>query len=502
MLILHNAETLKHRTSEVVGSRLIDAHEDPRRLESILTALSTAPTPYSITTVATDHARAEVAAGKIHTPAYLSHLKNIFATWQAEGMVDEDGCILPECFPVHRFAPGGSCREPKDIYARVGFYAFDMSTGISRETWESAIASADLARRGAEELFTKTMAKRGRAMEHAELRNGGRVEEDEDEDEERVVFSLCRPPGHHCSSDLMGGYCYLNNTAIAVRTLLDLVENLETQESPAPVEDSESEPPSPTSGPVTNGHAYRNGISYTNGNYFPSSYPVNKNQITILDLDFHHGNGTQSIFYSQSNPCYVSIHGEDEYPYFTGSPEETGIGAGLGFNLNLPVPCPSAPSSPSSYAPGSAPAGGGLHHNHCSTFNRRPSVSLINGVSVPNGNSPPASPTKPPTTWTLYHPQLLTAVKKIREVDTKWLVVSMGFDTYKGDPIGKFSLERRDYGEIGEIVGGLGLPTLVVLEGGYVVEELGNNCVAFLAGLERGRARLARKKAAIVEEER
>ncbi|KAI5858327.1 hypothetical protein BZA05DRAFT_411 [Tricharina praecox] len=363
MKILHNPTTLLHRTKELIGARLIDAYESPARVTSILKALEPV---YDITTVTTDVERAAAAAAKIHSAEYLLHLETIFQSWAEEGMVDADGCVLPECFPVLRLG-GKKCRQPKDLAARVGYYAFDMSTGISKETYISAIASADLARRGAAELVAPT-------------------DEGEDEDGEReapVVFSLCRPPGHHCQTDLMGGYCYLNNTAIAVRTLLDAL--------PDPSE-----------------------------------------QISILDLDFHHGNGTQSIFYTQCNPCYISIHGEDEYPYFTGSPSETGEGDGEGYNLNLPLPCEE-----------------GVFEN--------------------------------------YRPRLDEAVDKIREVDTKWLVVSLGFDTFAGDPVGKFALQREDYGVMGSIVGALGLPTLVVLEGGYVVEHLGSNCVEFLRGIEKGR---------------
>jgi acetoin utilization deacetylase AcuC-like enzyme len=356
MKILHNPTTLLHRTRELVGARLIDAYESPERLTSILHALSSSER--TITEVSTDLSAAHAAAAKVHTAEYLAHVGTIFESWLAEGMVEADGCVLPECFPVIRLG-GKKTRQPRDLAARVGYYAFDMSTGISRDTYASAIASADLARRGAELLAEQT---------------------------EDCVFALCRPPGHHCQTDLMGGYCYLNNTAIAVRTLLDTLKNPQEQ-------------------------------------------------VSILDLDFHHGNGTQSIFYDQKNPCYVSIHGEDEYPYFTGSPEETGEGEGEGYNLNLPLP--------------------------------------IEAGDFDN-----------------YRPRLLEGVEKIRSVDTRWLVVSLGFDTFNDDPVGKFQLRRENYEEMGRIVGDLGIPTLLVLEGGYVVEELGNNCVAFLSGLEKARAEI------------
>ena len=219
----------------------------------------------------------------------------------------------------------------------------------------AAIASADLARRGALALAAG---------------------------EDETVFALCRPPGHHCAPDLMGGYCYLNNTAIAVQTLLDTL-------------------------------------------------PADQ-QVSVLDLDFHHGNGTQQIFYRESNPCYVSIHGEDEYPYFSGARSEVGEGDGEGYNLNLPILC-----------------------------------DEVN--------------------WDVYEPQLKEAVEKLKSVGTQWLVISLGFDTFVGDPVGKFQLQTENYGVMGETVGRCGWPLLVVLEGGYVIEELGKNCLEFLRGVERGR---------------
>ncbi|KAF8536969.1 hypothetical protein BDD12DRAFT_631289, partial [Trichophaea hybrida] len=347
MKILHNASTLFHNVNELVGTRLIPAYESPSRITSILSSLTT---HYSIMTVPTNLPHALSAAAKVHTPAYLLHLENIFASALASGLVDPNGCLLPECFPVSRLPLPKKSRPPKDLCARIGYYAFDMSSGIAEGTWVSAIASADLARRGALALAAG---------------------------EDDTVFALCRPPGHHCAPDLMGGYCYLNNTAIAVRTLLDVLSAGE--------------------------------------------------QVSVLDLDFHHGNGTQQIFYRERNPCYVSIHGEDEYPYFSGSAGEEGDGDGEGYNLNLPIPCEDVD-------------------------------------------------------WEVYEPRLKEAVEKLKSVETRWLVVSLGFDTFMGDPVGKFQLETRDYGIMGEMVGECGWPVLVVLEGGYVIEELGRNCLEFLRG--------------------
>jgi acetoin utilization deacetylase AcuC-like enzyme len=355
MQILHNPSTLSHSILELVGSRLIPAYESPARISSILSALSSRP----ITHCTTDIDAALHAASKVHTADYLQHLRTIFPQSLEAGLVEPSGTLLPECFPSARL-PSYKARNktPTDLSARTGWYAFDLSSGIAEHTYTAALASADLARRGALAIA----------------------------DGEKTVFAMCRPPGHHCGKDVMGGYCYLNNTAIAVKTLLGEL-------------DDESQ-----------------------------------GQISILDLDFHHGNGTQEVFYADKNPAYVSIHGEGEYPYFSGAPEENGEGKGTGYNLNLPISC------------------------------------------------------SQDVTWELYSPRMQQAIEKLKAVRTKYLVVSLGFDTFCNDPVGKFCLAREDYGKMGRIVGELGLPTLVVLEGGYVVEELGNNCAEFLRGLEAGKA--------------
>ncbi|KAI5803669.1 esterase/lipase [Geopyxis carbonaria] len=352
MKILHNPDVLKHNTLELLASKVFPAHESPARILAILKSLALASRP--ITPVVLDLPTAEAAALKIHTPEYLTHLRTVFDSWRAAGLIDADGCVLPECFPVRRLANGRTTKPPKDIFARVGYYAFDMSTGVGAHTYLSAISSVDLAAKGAVALT---------------------------ESPTTPVFALCRPPGHHCSADLSGGYCYLNNTAVAVQTLLDL------------------------RGP--------------------------DERVTVLDLDFHHGNGTQDMFYAAANPCYISIHGEDEYPYYAGFAEETGDGAGAGYNLNIPLPC------------------------------------HVSGLRE-------------------YVPALEQAVQKVRDVDTRWLIVSLGFDTFHLDPLGKFKLRTEDYRVLAEMVGRLGLPTLIVLEGGYAVEQLGANVVSFLDGLETG----------------
>jgi acetoin utilization deacetylase AcuC-like enzyme len=199
----------------------------------------------------------------------------------------------------------------------------------------------------------------------------------------RVAFALSRPPGHHAGADFFGGYCFLNNAAIAAQSLRDA------------------------------------GVS----------------KVAILDIDYHHGNGTQAIFYGRSDVFFTSIHGNPstEYPFFLGYADERGEGAGHGCNLNLPL------------ARGSG--------------------------------------------FAVWRDALAHALKAIAEFGAEALVVSLGVDTFAGDPISGFGLQSPDYLRVGEDIAGAGLPTVFVFEGGYAVAEIGVNAVNVLEGFEtRARA--------------
>ena len=195
-----------------------------------------------------------------------------------------------------------------------------------------------------------------------------------------AAFALCRPPGHHAGPRFAGGYCFLNNAAAAAEWL---------RESGA-------------------------------------------ERVSVLDIDYHHGNGTQAIFYARGDVQVVNIHADPivEYPYFLGHADERGTGAGEGFNLNLPLP-------------------------HGTGFDAW-SKALAIGCAAVAGFAPAA------------------------------LVVSLGVDTFGGDPISRFRLETRDYPLIGAQIRALGLPTLFVMEGGYAVEAIGVNAVGVLTGFEAG----------------
>jgi acetoin utilization deacetylase AcuC-like enzyme len=192
----------------------------------------------------------------------------------------------------------------------------------------------------------------------------------------RSAFSLSRPPGHHAGSDFFGGYCFLNNAALAAQALRDL----------------------------------------------------GMKRVAVLDIDYHHGNGTQAIFYDRADVFFSSVHGDPqtEYPFFLGYADEKGSGAGLGCNQNLPLP---------------------------------------RGTDF--------------ETW---RSALGAALQGIADFKAEALVVSLGLDTFEGDPISGFRLKSDDYLRVGEDLADAGLPTVFVFEGGYAVAEVGVNAVNVLEG--------------------
>jgi len=195
-------------------------------------------------------------------------------------------------------------------------------------------------------------------------------------DGDRAAFALCRPPGHHAGADYCGGYCHLNTAAIAAQAARDA------------------------------------GVA----------------RVAILDIDYHHGNGTQDIFYDRGDVFYASVHADpkNDYPFFWGHADETGEGDGLGATLNLPLP-----------------------HG---------------------------------TTIDAFRTAQTTALDAIAAFDPGLLVVSFGADTWEGDPISHFALTTPDYAVLAGDIAARGWPTATVMEGGYAVEALGHNVDSFLRG--------------------
>lgn len=288
------------------------------------------------------------ALNRVHDKRYLEFLRGAWTEWIALNPLNRERDALPSVWPIR-----GMCsdRLPADFTARMGLFSFDVGTPLTAGTWEAAWGGAACSVAAAAQVLAGAGA----------------------------AFALTRPPGHHAGADFFGGYCFLNNAAVAAQALL-------------------------------NGGMER---------------------VAILDVDYHHGNGTQSIFYHRADVLFVSIHGNPatEYPFFLGYSDETGEGAGTGYNLNLPLP-----------------------HG---------------------------------TDFSAWSQALHKALGTVRDVNAQALVVSLGLDTYEGDPISGFRLKSEDYFVVGEMLASLQLPAVFVLEGGYALDAIGENTVNLLAGFGR-----------------
>ena len=280
--------------------------------------------------------------------------------------------VLPGVLAVRWMA-----RLAENPLAAPGYYAFDLSAPIVAGTYRAARAAANVALTG------------------AALLDAG----------QRAVYALCRPPGHHAGRDMCGGYCFLNNAAIATEYLLRTTNNRHR--------DKETR---------------RQGD--TGADLHRSSFIVHRSErVAVLDIDFHHGNGTQQIFYERDDVLFVSIHADParHYPYFSGYADEQGVGAGEGCTHNFPLPLG--------------------------------------------------------TGWDAYAPALDAATTVIRRFGPDGLVVSLGVDTAAED-YDTFQLVGPDFARIGEAIGALGLPTVLVQEGGYDLGVIGRNVVAVLRSVE------------------
>ncbi len=293
------------------------------------------------------HVDSTAVLAQVHTPRYLMFLETAWAQWLAVDPANAARQPFPSIWPVRTLR---SDVEPANFTARLGLYSMDNGSPMVAGTWAAAKAGADAV-----------------ASAAALVLQG-----------QRSVFCASRPPGHHAGADFMGGYCFLNNAAIAAQALRN------------------------------------QGCS----------------KVAILDVDYHHGNGTQSIFYDRADVLFVSIHGDPrtEYPFYLGHAEETGGGAGAGFNLNLP---------------------------------------LVAGSST--------------VAW---FAALDVACARVASYQPDALVVSLGLDTFAGDPISTFALQSADFTRLGKQLAQLGLPTVFVLEGGYAARELGVNAANVMDGFE------------------
>ncbi|MFK7859236.1 MAG: histone deacetylase family protein [Granulosicoccus sp.] len=280
----------------------------------------------------------------VHSPEYLSFLQTIYARWQRiDGAGDE---VIPNIHPANR-----TDSYPKSAVGQAGFHQADSACPIASGTWESAYWSAQSAVAGADALLDGTQA----------------------------AYVLSRPPGHHAFGDLAGGFCFLNNSAIAATRL----------------------------------HA-------------------KGRRPAILDVDVHHGNGTQGIFYARDDVLTVSIHADPArfYPFFWGQAHERGKDAGLGYNLNLPL--------------------------------ERGSNDEV------------------------FLATLETALKRVQAFGTDTLVIALGLDAYVNDPFKALTITTPGFAQIGAAIAALNLPTVFVQEGGYLCDELGDNLTSVLSGFQDG----------------
>jgi acetoin utilization deacetylase AcuC-like enzyme len=331
---------LHHGRCELIDGQLMPCFEMPSRADHVLARVQAR----QLGEVLAPHDYGLAPLQRVHSPAYLEFFRGAWDRWAAMG---KEGDLLPYTWPARTLRQV----KPTSLHGELGYYSFDGGAPITGGTWQAAYSAAQVALSGVADIQTGAYS----------------------------AFALCRPPGHHAAGELMGGYCYLNNAAIAAQAFLD----------------------------------------------------QGRKRVAILDVDYHHGNGTQSIFYDRSDVLFASIHGDpaEEFPFFLGYADETGEGQGEGLNFNYPLSAGSA--------------------------------------------------------WEAWAAALEQACGEIDRYGADVLVVSLGVDTFKEDPISQFKLDSPDYLVMGERIARLGKPTLFVMEGGYAVEEIGINAVNVLEGFQR-----------------
>ena len=282
---------------------------------------------------------------RVHSAEYLGFLRDAWGAWSALG--DAGSEMIANMHPVRHAGT-----YPTHIVGRLGWHTVDTACPIGPGTWAAACAATDVATTAAQLVL----------------------------DGEGAAYALCRPPGHHAYRDLAGGFCFLNNSAIAAAHLR-----------------------------------------------------LKHERVAILDVDVHHGNGTQGIFYERGDVLTVSIHADPAlfYPFVWGYAHERGAGAGLGANLNIPLPIGTGDD-------GYLHAFGAAH-------------AMI-GAFAPGA-----------------------------------LVVALGLDASEHDPLAGLAVTTDGFRRIGQAIARLGLPTVLVQEGGYLSDILGTNLAAALAGFEEAR---------------
>ncbi len=339
--IYNDQHALHHGKVEMFRGEMVPCFEIPARADYVLDELKRR----ALGPIESPAAFDDAVIARVHAPRYLDFLRGAWAEWVALDPANAQRDAFPSYWPIRTFR---SDVLPASFPARMGLFSYDAGSPLTAGTWAAAHAGAGCAITAAQRVLAG----------------------------ERAAFALTRPPGHHAGADFFGGYCFLNNAAIAAQTLRD------------------------------------------------AGLP----RVAVLDIDYHHGNGTQAIFYERADVLVTSLHGDPhtEYPYYLGYADEQGAGAGLGFNRNLPLP---------------------------------------------RG-----------TGFAAWRDALQSALQGIAAYGPDALVVSLGLDTFAGDPIAGFTLQSADYLAVGEDIARAGLLTVFVFEGGYAVAEVGVNAVNVLDG--------------------
>ncbi len=340
MNIIYPEQHRLHDTSHIVISgNLFETEELPQRGEILFTAVQQARIGEIFAPI--DHGMDPLVA--VHDTDYIHFLQTIYT--QYTQYYRSPIPALPATFSGRQIR-----RKSEHPDGLLGYYAFGTGTPILVGTWQAAYWSAQAALTAADRLLSGDTS----------------------------AYSICRPPGHHAAAAMYGGFCYLNNAAIAARYMQSI-----------------------------GGQAYR--------------------KLAILDFDYHHGNGTQEIFYEDASVLYCSLHAnpDQDYPYYWGGADERGAGPGLGANRNWPLPIG--------------------------------------------------------TDDTTYITALDEALRLIAGFAPGCLLLSAGWDIRQGDPAGGFILSRASFSEIGRRIASLDLPVLIIQEGGYLLDEIGACAVAFLS---------------------
>ena len=280
----------------------------------------------------------------VHTAQHLAFLQTVHARWRDHPVASDE--VVPNMHPTRNMN-----HYPEGVVGQAGYHMADTACPIGPNTWTAACLGANVATHAAQLVL----------------------------DGANVAYGLCRPPGHHAYGDMTGGFCYLNNVAIAAHHMATTL-----------------------------------------------------GRVAILDVDVHHGNGTQGIFYERGDVLFASVHADPSafYPFYAGYADEHGASAGEGANLNLPL-------------------------------------------AIGSGDD-------------VYLAAIGRGLDAVRAHGAAALLISLGYDAYyEGDPLSGLKVTTEGFRAAGRAIGALDAPTVLIQEGGYDCATLGTNLAAFLDGFGR-----------------